>query len=91
MIAALLALLAAVPCPHPHRSRAVAARFRRLHPCPAGPDKGSTKRCRFHVIDHVVPLECCGPDAVSNMQWQSAADAKKKDRTERLCGGKAKP
>lgn len=40
-----------------------------------------------YVIDHVVPLACGGADAPSNMQWQSVADAKAKDRVERRgCG-----
>ena len=40
-----------------------------------------------YVIDHVVPLACGGADAPSNMQWQTAADAKAKDRVERRgCG-----
>jgi hypothetical protein len=36
-----------------------------------------------HVIDHVVPLACGGADAPSNMQWQTVADAKAKDKVER--------
>ena len=35
-----------------------------------------------YVIDHVVPLACHGQDIPSNMQWQTIADAKAKDRTE---------
>jgi hypothetical protein len=35
-----------------------------------------------HVIDHVVPLACWGPDAPSNMQWQTRADARAKDQWE---------
>jgi hypothetical protein len=35
------------------------------------------------VIDHVNPLACGGADAPSNMQWETAAEAKAKDRTER--------
>ena len=38
-----------------------------------------------YVVDHVVPLECGGADAPSNMQWQTVAEAKIKDRTERNC------
>ena len=38
-----------------------------------------------YVVDHVVPLECGGADAPSNMQWQTVAEAKVKDRTERNC------
>jgi len=34
------------------------------------------------VKDYVVPLACGGPDASSNMQWQTRADAKAKDKWE---------
>jgi hypothetical protein len=37
-----------------------------------------------YVIDHRVPLACGGPDAPSNMQWQTVAAAKAKDKTERI-------
>src|SRR5258706_4597320 len=37
-----------------------------------------------YVVDHVVPLACGGADAPSNMQWQTKADAKAKDKTERV-------
>lgn len=36
------------------------------------------------IIDHVVPLACGGVDAPSNMQWQTVAAAKAKDRLERV-------
>jgi hypothetical protein len=36
-----------------------------------------------HVVDHIAPLACGGADAPSNMQWQSAEDAKAKDEVER--------
>ncbi len=67
------------------RSRTEVARFKRMHPCPAtGMPYGA---CRGWVIDHVVPLACGGPDAVRNMQWQTTAAAKAKDRWERRhCG-----
>jgi len=38
-----------------------------------------------YVIDHIVPLECGGSDAPSNMQWQTPAEAKAKDKTEAHC------
>jgi len=42
---------------------------------------------RGYVIDHVVPLACGGADAPSNMQWQTVAEGKAKDKTERRgCG-----
>jgi hypothetical protein len=36
-----------------------------------------------YVIDHIRPLACGGRDLPSNMQWQTKADAKTKDKTER--------
>ena len=35
-----------------------------------------------YVIDHIVPLACGGVDAPSNMQWQTVAAARMKDKTE---------
>lgn len=68
------------PPPH-HRSRAAVAQFKKLHPCPAtGKSLGS---CPGWIIDHVIPLACGGPDAPANMQWQTYADAKAKDKWER--------
>lgn len=64
-----------------HRSAQAKAEFRREHPCPAtGRTRGA---CRGFVIDHVTPLCAGGADAPQNMQWQSTADAKAKDRLER--------
>jgi hypothetical protein len=55
----------------------------RQHPCPS---TGRTSgRCPGYVVDHVRPLECGGADAPSNMQWQTIAEGKAKDKTERLC------
>lgn len=36
-----------------------------------------------YVIDHVIPLSRGGSDSPGNMQWQTRADAKAKDRWER--------
>lgn len=38
-----------------------------------------------YVVDHRVPLECGGSDSPSNMQWQTKAEAKAKDKTEGDC------
>jgi hypothetical protein len=41
-----------------------------------------------YVVDHIVPLACGGADTPSNMQWQTVAAAKAKDKTERVGCGK---
>jgi hypothetical protein len=45
-----------------------------------------------HVVDHIVPLACGGADAPNNMQWQTTAEAKAKDRVERVgCSSGRRP
>jgi hypothetical protein len=83
--AALVILIASTTlCPalaKEHRSREVTREFQREQPCPStGARRG---RCPGYVRDHIVPLACGGPDAVENMQWQTVAGAKAKDRWER--------
>jgi hypothetical protein len=64
-----------------HRSRAARAQFQRQHPCPAtGRTYGA---CPGYVVDHVKPLACGGADAPSNLQWQTIAEGKAKDKWER--------
>ena len=65
------------------RSHAARAAFERSHPCPS--TGRTTGRCPGYVVDHFRALECGGPDDPSNMQWQTTADAKAKDKTERNC------
>lgn len=64
-----------------HRSHSAKAAFARQHPCPS--TGKPIPHCPGYVIDHIDPLECGGPDAPSNMQWQTIADGKAKDRWER--------
>lgn len=55
--------------------------FRMENPCPStGKVRGA---CPEYVVDHVVPLCAGGPDAPSNMQWQTVEAGKRKDRDER--------
>ena len=62
------------------RSLTARQEFMRANPCPAtGKTAGS---CPGYVVDHVVPLKRGGADAASNMQWQTTAQAKAKDRVE---------
>lgn len=65
------------------RSAAAKDAFKRHQPCPST-GRGSGN-CPGYVIDHVRPLECGGADDPSNMQWQTVAAGKAKDKTERSC------
>jgi hypothetical protein len=60
--------------------------FVKTHACP------STGRnrlpCPGYVIDHIQALACGGPDAASNLQWQTIAEGKAKDKWERKGCGK---
>ena len=55
--------------------------FQAQQPCPS--TAGRTGPCPGYVVDHVEPLACGGIDAPENMQWQSIAEAKAKDKWER--------
>ena len=63
-----------------HRSREVTREFQREHPCPSTGLR--TGACPGYRKDHIRPLACGGPDAVWNMEWQTIAEAKAKDRWE---------
>ncbi len=68
------------------RSQSAKVAFKHQHPflstgSPRGP-------CKGYVIGHIVPIACHGADAPSNMQWQTVADAKAKDKWERKGCGK---
>jgi len=65
------------------RSAAARNAFKHGHPCPSTGRRSGA--CPGYIIDHVRPLECGGADAPSNMQWQTVAAAKTKDKTERYC------
>ena len=66
-----LLLVASPAAAEIHRDPAVMHQFMKLHPCPDGPDKGSTKRCFGWQKDHLWALECGGPDTVANLEWKT--------------------
>ena len=64
-----------------YRSREVTREFQREHPYPStGKTSGA---CPGYRKDHIKALACGGPDTVANLQWQTVANAKAKDRWER--------
>ena len=65
---------------HIKRSSAAKHEFEKQNPCPStGETHGA---CPGYVIDHMQPLKRGGADDPSNMQWQTKADAKAKDKWE---------
>jgi|SRR5919201_1090404 hypothetical protein len=70
-------------CPPVKRSTAVRHAFRQWQPCPATGQR--TGACPGWVVDHVQPLCLTGPsgDRIANLQWQTRAQAAKKDVLER--------
>jgi hypothetical protein len=75
-LAALLALVASADA----RNREVAKQFQREHPCPS--TGRTTGACPGYVRDHIIPLCKGGPDTMANMQWQTVAEGKAKDKWE---------
>jgi 5-methylcytosine-specific restriction endonuclease McrA len=62
------------------RSATVKKHFKQQTICPA---TGTyTQKCTGYVVDHIIPLKCYGKDAVENMQYQTIAEAKIKNRYE---------
>jgi hypothetical protein len=85
-IAALVLLVAAavaLPCTAADsRSFRAEVLFRLQNPCPAtGESRGE---CKGYVIDRVIPVACGGAEDPSNMQWQTLAQAREKDRWEKI-------
>ena len=62
------------------RSSSAKNEFKRGHPCPSTGKSGGA--CPGYVVDHVQALKHGGADAPHNMQWQTKAAAKAKDRWE---------
>lgn len=73
--------LAWATCPPIKRSAAVVRHFRLTHVCPS--TQGFTLTCKGYIVDHIVPRCLGGPDTVENMQYQTLAAARAKDRIEK--------
>jgi len=79
----LACCVALAPCLAPaktYRSLEVKHEFQRQHPCPS--TGRTTGACPGYIKDHIRALACGGPDSVENMQWQTVAAAKAKDKWE---------
>lgn len=62
------------------RSSITKNEFKKANPCPAtGRSAGA---CPGFVIDHIIALKRGGADSPANMQWQTTAEAKAKDKWE---------
>lgn len=80
-IALLCAVSLAVSACPAHRSKAARYAFVKRNACPA---TGLFKLpCPGFIVDHVDAIECGGKDHWTNMQWQTIAEAKAKDKIER--------
>ena len=55
--------------------------FKKTNICPA--TQKYSQRCPGYVVDHIQALDCGGLDAPSNMQYQTIAAGKAKDKIER--------
>ena len=62
------------------RNPAARRAFQRSNPCPA--TRRTTGACPGYIVDHIIPLKRGGADEPANMQWQTPAEAKAKDRIE---------
>ena len=76
-----LALAPSLASAREYRSSTVKHEFQRQHPCPS--TGRTTGACPGYIKDHIRALDCGGPDSVTNLQWQTTAAAKAKDRWER--------
>ena len=67
---------------HPQRSLKAEVQFRLAHPCPS--TNQAYGPCTGYVIDRVIPVVCGGAEDPANMQWQTLAEARAKDKWERI-------
>jgi hypothetical protein len=64
------------------RSAAARREFIRHHPCPATGSSSPNRACPGWIIDHKIALYRGGADRPENMQWETKAEARAKDRSE---------
>ena len=82
LAAASVAALAGQTMAADSRSFRAEVLFRLENPCPAtGESRGE---CKGYVIDRIIPIACGGAEEPSNMQWQTIAQAREKDRWEKI-------
>ena len=81
MLACCITLVPSLAPAKMYRSLEVKHEFQRQHPCPSTGQ--TTGACPGYIKDHIRALACGGADAVANLQWQTIAEAKAKDRWER--------
>jgi hypothetical protein len=62
------------------RSATARREFERERPCPS--TDRPTAACPGYVVDHVKPLKRGGLDEPGNMEWQTTAAARAKDKVE---------
>ena len=82
-VAALAAAASALPAiAADSRSFRAEVLFKLGNPCPVtGEARGE---CKGYVIDRIIPIACGGAEDASNMQWQTLAQAREKDRWEKI-------
>jgi hypothetical protein len=86
-VGALMGLVTDYTDAHTVRSKAARDAFMRSTVCPSTHKK--SRRCPNYIVDHVCALAQGGRDAAINMQYQTIADSKAKDRIENTPVGKA--
>ncbi len=79
--AAFLVLFLLAPC-LPAKTSSHDGPKVRCATCTRGKTGKTSGACPGYGIDHKAPLKRGGADAPSDMQWQTTADAKAKDRVE---------
>ena len=74
--------------PEPQRDLRQRELFIKRHACPGTGKKAEP--CAGYVVGYVKPLCAGGADRAANMQWQTVADAKKKESDAKKACAKAK-